>query len=269
VTTLAAEPSSPPSTAAEWPGAYEAERELEWDSLVKSERFSKLSDISHSIRTRRTVEEAEFALTLEADFRSDPTILRDIDFGAILARLRSGLADDGARLRSAGVLSEEELAALRARQTDAEARLSAVAPRYARDGAQGGAVAQSVTKLRRVISKARELPLAVEMVRKDSGGGGGAHGGGAADVEGGGGLDLSAVLRESANLASATKEVWQRLNGGNSSKEEELLALQRESKALLSLRGEATKLRAGIRLVQRQKELKRKSLIRYEALQLA
>jgi molecular chaperone GrpE (heat shock protein) len=60
-------------------------------------------------------------------------------------------------------------------------------------------------------------------------------------------------------------QVWERLNGGNNSKEEELMALQRESKALLSLRAEATKLRAGFQLVERQKELKRKSLIRYNA----
>ena len=41
------------------------ERDLEWDALARAERFSRLSDIAYSIRTRRTVEEAEFALTLE------------------------------------------------------------------------------------------------------------------------------------------------------------------------------------------------------------
>lgn len=58
--------------------------------------------------------------------------------------------------------------------------------------------------------------------------------------------------------------MWQRLNGNDSGKEEELLALQNEARSLLSLRTEAVKLRAGIRLVERQKELKRKSLIRYD-----
>ena len=57
--------------------------------------------------------------------------------------------------------------------------------------------------------------------------------------------------------------MWQRLNGKEGNLEEELLALQRESKALLGLRTEATKLRAGIRLLQKQKELKRAMLIRY------
>lgn len=239
------------------PDGSEAERELQWEALGTMERFSRLSDIRDSIRARRTVEEAEFALTLEADFNSDPTILRDIDFGAILARLRADLADGGERLRAAGVLTLDEQAALRARQVEAQAKLSEVAPQYMRRGNQSvGAVAQSVPKLRRVISKARELPLAVEMQRPN---------GSAADPHADGGFDLQAVLRESKNLASATREVWDRLNGGNNSKEEELMALQRESKALLSLRAEATKLRAGFRLVERQKELKRKSLIRYNA----
>ena len=40
-------------------------------------------------------------------------------------------------------------------------------------------------------------------------------------------------------------------------------SLQRETKALLALRAEATKLRSGIRLVQRQKELKSAYLIRF------
>ena len=62
--------------------------------------------------------------------------------------------------------------------------------------------------------------------------------------------------------------MWQRLNGKEGNLEEELLALQRESKALLGLRAEATKLRAGIRLLQKQKELKRATLIRYASEQL-
>eukprot|EP00962_Isochrysis_galbana_P061093 scaffold36275_cov154-Isochrysis_galbana.AAC.1 len=182
------------------PDGSEAERELQWEALGTMERFSRLSDIRDSIRARRTVEEAEFALTLEADFNSDPTILRDIDFGAILARLRADLADGGERLRAAGVLTLDEQAALRARQVEAQAKLSEVAPQYMRRGNQSvGAVAQSVPKLRRVISKARELPLAVEMQRPN---------GSAADPHADGGFDLQAVLRESKNLASATREVW-------------------------------------------------------------
>jgi hypothetical protein len=190
----------PPAAAAvgTLPGGSEAERELEWEALGTMERFSRLSDIRDSIRARRTVEEAEFALKLEADFNSDPTILRDIDFGAILARLRADLADGGARLRAADVLTPDEQAALRARQLQAQASLSKVAPLYARVGNQSvGAVAQSVPKLRRVISKARELPLAVEMQRPNSSAAG-------ADAHADGGFDL---LRESQNLAAATRQV--------------------------------------------------------------
>ena len=73
---------------------------------------------------------------------------------------------------------------------------------------------------------------------------------------------MQLVIKESKNLAVAAKQVWQRLNGVSPTKEEELTALQKESAALLSLRGEATKLRSGIRLVQRQKELKASYLIR-------
>ena len=51
--------------------------------------------------------------------------------------------------------------------------------------------------------------------------------------------------------------------GASPEKEELLINLQRESKALLSLRAEATKLRGGIKLVQRQKEIKSPYLIRF------
>ena len=44
----------------------------------------------------------------------------------------------------------------------------------------------------------------------------------------------------------------------------QLLMTNYSLQALLSLRSEAVKLRAGIRLVQKQRELKRKSLIRYD-----
>lgn len=98
-------------------------------------------------------------------------------------------------------------------------------------------MAQSVPKLRRVIAKARELPLAVEPPRP-----------GAAEEEGEG-FDLRAAVGEAQSLAVAARNVWERLNGGNFSREDELRSLQRESKALLSLRAEASKLRAGIRLL--------------------
>jgi len=61
------------------------------------------------------------------------------------------------------------------------------------------------------------------------------------------------------------RRVWQRLNGVSPDKEEELAALQKESAALLSLRAEATKLRGGIRLVQRQKEMKTRYIIRSDS----
>ena len=49
-------------------------------------------------------------------------------------------------------------------------------------------------------------------------------------------------MQESKNVAAGVKSVWRRLNGVGS-KEDELIALQREAKALLGLRAEATKLR--------------------------
>ena len=73
-----------------------------------NERFSRLADISRSIGQRRTVEEAEFALRLEEDFNADPSILRDIDFGAILSRLRADLGEDACH---AAVLTPDELQA--------------------------------------------------------------------------------------------------------------------------------------------------------------
>ena len=77
------------------------------------------------------------------------------------------------------------------------------------------------------------------------------------------GLDFRLALNESKNVAEAVRQTWQRLNGASPEKEETLFKLQRESKALLSLRQEATKLRGGIKLVQRQKELKSAYLIRF------
>ena len=51
------------------------------------ERYPILRDISASIRTRRTVEEAELALKLEGEYRADPTLFEDIDFEGLIARI--------------------------------------------------------------------------------------------------------------------------------------------------------------------------------------
>ena len=173
--------------------------ELGWEALATSERHSVLSRLARWVTLRRTVDEAEFALTLEADFNSDPTILRDIDFSAILSRLRADMRDEATGLAQAAGINEGEIETLQKRQRKAEERLAAVAPRYARVRKEEvSAVAQSVPKLRRVISKARELPLAVELQRSS------AEGGAPAEPTGvDGGFDLQAMLRESQNLASA------------------------------------------------------------------
>jgi len=212
-----------------------------------TEHFSTLNDISCAIKMQRTLNEAELALKLERDFRQDPTILQDIDFRAIAVRLQKDLQISDSRLST--MLSAEEVSALRERQAAADAALRSVLPRYVTRDA--GAVAAAVPKLRRVISKARELPLAMELPKAVT-----AHEGG---------VDIQAAMRESTNVMVAAKAVWARLNGVDSTKEEELAALQTESKAILSLRAEATKLRTGIGLLRRQRELKKSALIRYDS----
>ena len=154
-------------------------------------------------------------------------------------------------LRRAKLLPTEELEKIASRQREALANLSAMVlenPEVMYPKEKGSAAAAAVPKLRRVISKARELPLTVELPASMN----------AAD-----GLDMSLALNETKNVAVAIKEVWQRLNGADIRIEEELISLQRESKALLSLRTEATKLRAGIRLVRRQKEMKSAYFVRF------
>jgi len=219
-------------------------REDEWDAWLLRERHARLQKIALSISVRRTVDEAELGLRLAEDFSSDPSILEDIDFAELGRRIERDLADvDGS---IAAAVSSEELAKLAERQRESLARLSSLAPEVVE--ASSGSVARTVPKLRRVISKARELPLTVELP---------------ASINAGEGLDLSLALNETKNVAVALREVWGRLNGADLSREEQLVSLQRESKALLSLRAEATKLRAGIRLVQRQKELKSAYLVRF------
>ena len=101
-------------------------------------------------------------------------------------------------------------AALLLRQREALANLSAMVlenPEVMYPKEKGSAAAAAVPKLRRVISKARELPLTVELPASMN----------AAD-----GLDMSLALNETKNVAVAIKEVWQRLNGADIRIEEEL-----------------------------------------------
>ena len=181
------------------------------------------------------------------DVGADPTLFEDIDFAALIARIDAdACAENVAQI--ATVLSEDELVALRTRWEQARARLEVLLPTYS-NAAQDFGVARTLLKdkrpkLRRMIANARELPLTVELPIQQL------------DE-----LDLGGIMQESKNVAAGLKSVWKRLNGVGS-KEDELIALQREAKALLELRAEATKLRAGIRLVQRQKELKASFLVR-------
>jgi len=219
----------------------------EWGGLTLSRRYPLLRDISVSIRVRRTVEEAELALKLEGEFNPDPSILQDIDFAALCWRLNDELA--AAAALPTNVLSADEASKLNRRNREAQRALAEVVPKYL-NVTTSGAVAEAVPKLRRVIERARELPLTVELPAP------------AAVFEG---VDLQLALQESTNLAVGVRRVWQRLNGVSPDKEEELAALQKESAALLSLRAEATKLRGGIRLVQRQKEMKTRYIIRSDS----
>ena len=193
----------------------------------------------------------QLGLRLAKDFSADPSILRDIDFAALARRLERDMVESDRDLRRAKLLPTEELEKIASRQREALANLSAMVlenPEVMYPKEKGSAAAAAVPKLRRVISKARELPLTVELPASMN----------AAD-----GLDMSLALNETKNVAVAIKEVWQRLNGADIRIEEELISLQRESKALLSLRTEATKLRAGIRLVRRQKEMKSAYFVRF------
>ena len=214
-------------------------------------RYPRLRDLSLSIRVRRTLEEAELALQLESEFNSDPSILNDIDFGSLQRRVERDMSSGNERLLRAGLLSAAEADDLRARQERAAAGLRLLVPQYAFAELEqsAGTVPEAVPKLRRLIAKARELPLTVELPTQQF-------------VSEDGDVDWGTVAKESKNVAAAVRQTWQRLNGVNGTKEEELISLQRESKALLQLRGETVKLRAGIRLVQRQKELKQSLLVR-------
>ena len=213
------------------------------DPLEVRERWPELRNIQGSIRACRTLDEAELAVKLESDFRTDPSILRDIDFRALRSRLNLDVKSRLDQGVSVDVLSAEQVADMHVRLKEAMRALGEIVPRY--NDTRPGAVAVAVPKLRRAINQARELPLAVEIPRP---------------------ADPQEALRESQNIAMAVKEVWSRLtDAAGAAQEEQLVALQKESKALLAIRAEAIKLRAGIRLVQRQKDLKRPLLIRYDS----
>jgi len=218
----------------------------DWSVWLRQTRYARLRDIALSISVRRTVDEAELALKLAKDYSSDPSILQDIDFASLMRRLETDISQSNEQLRRSTLMEPEELASVDSRQRGALARLATVQPEAF--DTPSGAVAEAVPKIRRVISKARELPLTIDLP---------------SGLNSGEGIDLRLALNESKNVAVAVKQVWQRLNGASLAKEEELVSLQRESKALLYLRAEAVKLRGGIRLVQRQKELKSAYLVRF------
>ena len=140
----------------------------QWVGLAMRERYPILRDISASIRTRRTVEESELALKLEEEFRADPSLFEDIDFAALIARIDSDArAENVARITT--VLSEEDLLALRTRWEQARAELAVLLPIYANltsdeeAGAAATLLKDTRPKVRRMIAKARELPLTVEV----------------------------------------------------------------------------------------------------------
>ena len=220
-----------------------------FDGYQLRERAAALRDIALSISVRRTCDEAELALRLADDYDSDPSLLADIDFASLARRLERDLKVSDGELRRAALLQKSEIDAIAARQRKALEGLRAIRdPEVLAAGSGSVGVEKTAAKVRRVISKAKELPLTVELPASIS----------AAD-----GLDFKIAFNESKNVAKAVKDTWQRLNGEDPEREETLISLQRESKALLSLRAEATKLRAGIKLVRRQKELKSAYLVRF------
>ena len=218
----------------------------QWVALAMRERYPILRDISSSILTRRTLEEAELALKVEEDFRADPSLFADIDFEQLVARIESDRSPEN-RERLQQVMTEEEFADVNARWTQVVGDLEALLPTYSSDRRNiTSGVAAAVPKIKRVIEKAREIPLTVELPSPDQ------------VMED---VDVGAVMQESKNVATGLRNVWSRING-RGVREEDLQELQKEAKALLQLRAEATKLRASIRLVQRQKELKASFLIK-------
>ena len=74
-----------------------------------------------------------------------------------------------------------------------------------------GTVPEAVPKRRRLIAKARELPLTVELPTQQF-------------VSEDGDVDWGTVAKESKNVAAAVRQTCQRLNGVNGTKEEELIS---------------------------------------------
>jgi len=224
--------------------ASETEEPEQWVALAMRERYPILRDISASIRAKRTIEEAELALKIEEDFRVDPSLFADIDFAALLDNIAVDRSPQSVE-RLETVLTEDELADLQTRWKEASTALEALLPIYSNQSLSAEVGSKLVPKVKRVIKKAREIPLTVELPSPST-------------VDD---IDVGAVLQESKNVVVGLRNVWQRINGRGVDTAE-LFALQKEAKALLQLRAEATKLRAGIRLVQRQKELKASFLVR-------
>jgi hypothetical protein len=202
--------------------------EEDWSFWLSRPRYARLRDIALSITVRRTVNEAELALKLAREYSSNPSLLQDIDFSSLILRLQRDIDVNNAPLSASGMLSAAELDEILKRQIDAIAELKAnpLALELALDGAVSGA-AGKLPKLRRVISRARELPLTIDLPA----------------IQGDGGLDFRLALNE--NVVEAVQQAWQRLSGTSPEKEETLMTLHKESRALLSLRAEATKLRGG------------------------
>ena len=195
----------------------------DWSGFLMRERYAKLRDIALSISVRRTIDEAELALQLADDFGADPSILQDIDFVSLMRRVDRDLRENVDELSRSDLVSKAELETLRQRQRAAIDSLQELQPEAL--ATASGAVAEAVPKIRRVISKARELPLAIELPSSLS----------EAD-----GLDLQLVFNESKNVAVAVQDIWERLTGADASRDLELVSLQRESRALLALVGSST-----------------------------
>ena len=133
----------------------------DWSGFLMRERYAKLRDISLSISVRRTIDEAELALKLAEDFGADPSILQDIDFVSLMRRVDRDLRKNVKELAASDLVSKEELQTLQERQRAAIDSLQRLQPEAL--ALASGAVAEAVPKIRRVISKARELPLAIEL----------------------------------------------------------------------------------------------------------
>jgi hypothetical protein len=111
-------------------GAGAAAGREDWAEYLTRGRAAKLRDIALSIRLRRTIEEAELALKLEAEYNADPSLIQDIDFASLVGRLTVDASTNNRIVEASGLVSEDEMAALRARQAAAIGALTAVQPKY-------------------------------------------------------------------------------------------------------------------------------------------